>query len=42
MPRATWRIIPARTSSRWLTTSASAGSSRSVGAKRRESRIVVS
>ena len=33
MPRATWRIMPARTRSRWLTTSASAGSSRSVGAK---------
>ena len=31
MPRATWRIIPARTMSLWLTTSASAGSSRSVG-----------
>ena len=31
MPRATWRIMPARTISLWLTTSASAGTSRSVG-----------
>jgi len=31
MPRATWRIMPARTMSLWLTTSASAGSSFKVG-----------
>src|SRR5580765_8996151 len=39
MPRATWRIMPARTRSLWLTTSASAGCSRSVGAKYEESRL---
>src|SRR5581483_4507337 len=41
MPRATWRIIPARVSSLWLTTSASAGSSFKVGAKRAEKRTRV-
>ena len=39
MPRATWRIMPARTISLWLTTSASAGSSRRVGTRRWESRV---
>src|SRR5262249_3719219 len=38
MPLATCRIIPARTRSLWLTTSASAGSSRSVGARYEERR----
>src|SRR5690348_13557312 len=39
MPRATCRIIPARTRSLWLTTSASAGSSRKVGARYDDSRL---
>src|SRR5262245_11836925 len=33
--------MPARTRRRWLTTSASAGSSRSVGARRRERRVTI-
>ena len=39
MPRATCRIMPARTISLWLTTSASAGFSFSVGINEREKRM---
>src|SRR5581483_2524416 len=40
MPRVSWRIMPARTRSLWLTTSASAGSSLSVGIRVRLQRTV--
>src|SRR5262245_42461542 len=40
MPAPSWRINPARTSSLWLTTSASAGSSRKVGTKYCDQRII--
>src|SRR5687768_10467596 len=39
MPALTWRMKPPRTSSLWLTASASPGSSRSVGRKSWEARI---
>src|SRR6267378_6760444 len=39
MPAASWRTSPARTMSLWLTASASAGSSRSVGMRERVQRI---
>src|SRR5689334_9402497 len=42
MPRESWRIIPARTRSLWLTTSASAGSSFKVGIRVRLQRTMFS
>src|SRR5262249_24227755 len=41
MPAPSWRMRPARSSSLWLTTSASAGSSRKVGMKYCDQRISV-
>src|SRR5437870_5628093 len=40
-PAATWRMKPPRTSSLWLTASASAGSSRSVGRNSCEARAIM-
>ena len=40
-PALTWRMKPPRTSSLWLTASASAGSSRSVGRKSCEARAII-
>ena len=40
-PVLTWRMKPPRTSSLWLTASASAGSSRSVGRKSCEARAII-
>ena len=40
-PALTWRMKPPRTSSLWLTASASAGSSRRVGRKSSEARTII-